>query len=281
VTALSSVRDILGRLAETPEAAVALAGYLPPEAAAAVKGSAWYAEAVSGMAPDALDTAAADDQRGSASPRRLELGGITFIETAGGNFVTGGVVPRRVSTGDFWIAAAAVSPSSWEAFLAANPRWNVQNAVLLKEQGLVTEDYLVSFTGGPPDTGVSSVSWYAAQAFCEWFTSLLPPAFSSYEVRLPTELEWEYVASISSIRDTMGSLWEWCKDPYVPLDFFPATEEAAALIGSPERSLRGGSWINQPGSVNTATRASLPPQICSPFVSFRPIIVLKEGAGSE
>ncbi|MDR2070091.1 MAG: SUMF1/EgtB/PvdO family nonheme iron enzyme [Treponema sp.] len=276
VSALASARDLIFRLSQTPGAAAVLGDYLPPEAAAAVKDSAWYRK-----------SAAAPDRAGLSSPAAaaegsIEAGGLRFKEIAGGVFITGGNVPRRVSLGDFYIAGTAVSPSSWEAFLAANPLWDLQHAPALREQGLVTEDYLVSFTSGPADLGISSVSWYAAEAYCTWLTSLLPPALSSYEVRLPAEAEWEYALTVhGEIRELGRSLWEWCSDPYVPLDFLSAPEEVAALVGSPERSIRGGSWVNQPGSVNIATRASLPPRFCSPFVSFRPVIALKEGAGYE
>ncbi|MDR2742632.1 MAG: SUMF1/EgtB/PvdO family nonheme iron enzyme [Treponema sp.] len=273
VSALASARELISRLSAAPEYAAVLAASLPPDAAAAVKDSAWYS------GPSLLP--AEEKTAVISGAGNLEIGGIAFKEIAGGGFVTGGTFPRRVSVEDFRIAAAAVSPSSWEAFLAANPRWNFQNAAALREQGLVTEDYLMPFTGGPPDAGVSSVSWYAAEAYCEWLTTLLPPALSSYEVRLPTETEWEYAAAGGAIRDAGKSLWEWCKDSYAPLDFFSVPEEAAARMGSPERSLRGGSWINQPGSVNITTRASLPPQFCSPFVSFRPLISLKQGAENE
>jgi formylglycine-generating enzyme required for sulfatase activity len=272
VSALASLRNVIARLFASPEAAAALAACLPAETASAVRSSAWYSRPP--LPVDAPEAAA-------VSPGILEIGGLAFKKITGGGFAAGGAFPRRVTLGDFYIAAAAASSSSWEAFLAANPRWNLQNAAVLREQGLVTEDYLASFTGGPPDTGISSVSWYAAEAYCEWLTGFLPPALSSWEVRLPGETEWECAAAGGAIRDAGDGLWEWCGDPYAPLDFFPAPEEAAARIGSPERSLRGGSWINQPGSVNITTRASLPPQFCSPFVSFRPVIALKQGAGYE
>jgi formylglycine-generating enzyme required for sulfatase activity len=272
-SALASVRDLIDCLAETPSAAAALAEYLPTEAASALKGSGWYAKALPAVIAPDLET---------ASSRNIEIGGISFRETTGGGFVTGGAFPRRVSLGDFYLAAETVPPSSWEAFLAANPRWDLQHAAVLREQGLVTEDYLVPFSNGPPDAGISSVSWYAAEAYCEWLTAFLPPALSSYEVRLPTEAEWEYAMRLhGEIRNPVGSLWEWCKDLYAPLDILPAPEEVAARVGSPERSLRGGSWINQAGSVNITTRASLPPRFCSPFVSFRPVIALKKGASYE
>ncbi|MDR2246963.1 MAG: SUMF1/EgtB/PvdO family nonheme iron enzyme [Treponema sp.] len=273
VSALASARGLVVRLAETPGAAAALAGYLPPEAASALKGSAWYAKALPDVIPQ---------DRGTVSSRNIEVGGISFVETAGGSFVTGGAFPRRVSIEDFYLAAETVPPSSWEAFLAANPRWGLQHAAVLREQGLVTEDYLVPFSEGPPDAGISAVSWYAAEAYGEWLTAFLPPALSSYEVRLPTEAEWEYAIGLhGGIRNPAGSLWEWCKDLYAPLDMLPAPEEAAARVGSPERSLRGGSWINQAGSGDITARASLPPRFCSPFVSFRPVIALKKGASYE
>jgi hypothetical protein len=268
VTALGSARDMLAFLDENP-AAAALADLLGAETAALVKGSAWYAAALSPA------DVPADGETAGFRPavQALEIRGLGFYDAGGGGFVTGG---------DFLIAETAVPPAVWEAFLAANPLWDVQNIAALKEQGLATEDYLVPFSGGPSLTGISAVSWYAAEAFCEWFTTLLPPAFSSYEVRLPTELEWEYAASrLNGIRETTGSLWEWCLDPYAPLDFLPAPEDAAALVASPERSLRGGSWVNPPASVGIGMRASLPPALCSPFVTFRPVIAPKKGAGHE
>jgi formylglycine-generating enzyme required for sulfatase activity len=154
------------------------------------------------------------------------------------------------------------------------------------EKGLVREDYLAPGPEEAGDPGVSGISWYAAEAYCQWLSTLLPPALASWEVRLPTEAEWEYAARI--LRDNPGaqveipgSLWEWCEDPYAPLDFFPAPEESIRLIASPERSLRGGAWINPSPSVGIETRASLPPDFCSPFVSFRPLIAPQKEAAHE
>ena len=150
----------------------------------------------------------------------------------------------------------------WERFLQANPEWDLENLETLREQKLVNGDYLGSpAEGGEPLTGVS---WYAAVSFCRWLGARLPPGFDGWEIRLPREDEWE-----SCFLTAAGSvLWEWCDDPYAPLRRFPAERGAIESLSSPERVLRAAQ---RPDS-----RGSLPPDLCSPFVGFRPFIVPKE-----
>jgi formylglycine-generating enzyme required for sulfatase activity len=190
------------------------------------------------------------------------------------------------------LGTAEVPAAVFAEFLEANPRWRAEGREALVSEGLATNDYLAA-EGGPGQGGISSVSWFAAQAFCEWLSGKLPPALAAYEVRLPTEAEWEYAATsvkrwaaagnaeaaiIKHIADSgaASGAWEWCADPYAPLGFFNAAPEAVAAIGSPERAVRGGSALNPPGSVSAETRASLPPALCSPFVSFRAVIAPKD-----
>jgi hypothetical protein len=302
VTALRSAQDILSRLSGNPGAALALAETLPKESAAKLTASAWYKKAADSAA--ALAAENSGESGGPALGRSLDLGSpgspgsqglLTFREVPGGDFVFSDVFPRRDTAGDFWMAMTVVNQEAWEAFVSANPDWDVRNTDSLSEQGLVTEDYLGPAPGeAPRGRGVSGLSWYAAEACCRWLSTLLPPEFASYEVRLPTEAEWEYAAkSFREIRNTTGTFWEWCGDPYAPLDFFPVPARSQALlndsrfpealsgtfINSPERSLRGGAWINPP--MDLETRASLPPAFCSPFVSFRPIIAPRQGAAHE
>jgi formylglycine-generating enzyme required for sulfatase activity len=124
----------------------------------------------------------------------------------------------------------------FEVFLKENPQWE---------------------TGG--------ITWFAAQAFCNWLSGKLPPLMAAWEVRLPAEAEWEYAARAGIIEIGAG-YWEWCLDPYTPLPFIKISKWADETAGSPERSLR---------SKDAETRASLPPEFSSPVVTFRPVIAVK------
>jgi len=121
---------------------------------------------------------------------------------------------------------------------------------------------------------MADVSWFAAVQFCAWLSTQLPPQLAGWEVRLPSEAEWEYAAKTKAFNP--GDFWEWTIDPFAPLSFLPAPASAIAALSSPERSVRGGSWRNPAGSVTNETRGHLPPESASPFVSFRPVIALKE-----
>jgi formylglycine-generating enzyme required for sulfatase activity len=91
---------------------------------------------------------------------------------------------------------------------------------------------------------------------------------ADYQARLPLEAEWEAVPPTGA--DAVS--WEWCADPYAPLDFIKASNEAVNAAGSPERPVRRSIAPDAGASVKTETRASLPPAFCSSFVSFRPVI---------
>jgi formylglycine-generating enzyme required for sulfatase activity len=270
VTLLRSAGDMLARLSERPGAAEWLADLLPQDAASMAASSEWSRK--SAAPPTEIGVEAGSE----TSAGSVEIQGLRFREIPGGAFTMGGAVPRRVTVDGFWIAVTEVSPETWGAFLEANPEWRAANTESLRERGLVTPDYLGDVPSSPG--GVGGISWYAAEAYCRWLTGLLPPALSVYEARLPLEAEWEYAAALNTASSgytpegLFDGRWEWCADPFAPLDFFPAPAEYIRAVSSPERSLRGGAWINPPGSVGPETRASLPPDLCSAFVSFRPVL---------
>jgi hypothetical protein len=210
----------------------------------------------------------------------LALNGQEFIPIRGGGIAKNGL---ETPVPSMFIARTETTSASWDAFVAENPKWSVENREVLIAEGLVSRDYLLSVDQAAyPRPAGPGVSWHAAQAYCRWLSGKLPA--SGWVVRLPTEHEWEYAALYLEGRSEdnfLGGLWEWCEEPYAPLDFFPAAFVAttsvatSALNGmdSPERPVKGGSWVNQPGTVSLTTRGSLPPDSSSPFVGFRPVVV--------
>ena len=266
---LSSIEDVLTYLSETPGSAAWLAALLPKEAGEAISDSSWYAK---------LSQKQPVSRFPSGFGETFIIEAMSFRELAGATLAQGEAFPHEIEINGFLIATNEVSREAWDTFLAAEPRWRSDNLMALKTQGLVSEDYLLSLNAA--SSAIPSVSWHAANAFCAWLTTLLPPALNGYEVRLPTEAEWEYAAKMAAqnndvLQDMSGSLWEWCADPYTPLNFLPAKHGIIEAIASPERVVRGGSWANQPNTFDVETRGSLPPEFCSPFVSFRPVIAIK------
>jgi hypothetical protein len=261
----ASAGDLIAFLEDNPAGALWLASLLGGDAQAALTASAWYAEAAAGKADQALPAPAVGV---------VEAGLLRFREIPGGVPLGGANFPAGATVETFFIAPREISAAAWEQFLEAEPRWKALNTETLMNEGLVREDYLkpAEFSGAPRE-GVPGVSWYAAAAFCEWLSAALPPSYASWEVRLPSEAEWEYAARSGAIE--YGRYWEWCGDPFVPLSILSASAAAAGALGSPERPLRGGSWANPAGSVKPGDRGSLPPAFCSPFVSFRPVIAPK------
>jgi hypothetical protein len=291
-----SVAGTFKFMADNPAFTVVLADLLG-ESAKPLLESVWYRKNVIEVVfPPENKLQNRQNLAGARFGGSITAGGVRFIEVEDGIFTISADFSREMPVKRFYIAANEVSDGDWAAFLAENPEWRAENTRSLAEKGLVNGQYLVKPDDEAyPAPTISGVSWFAADAYCRWLATKLPPALSGWTVRLPTEIEWEYAAASTAkgldggriagmvLRDRPAGtgrpeageagLWEWCADPFVPIYFLGADSESITAIGSPKRSVRGGSWVNPVGTVLPETRAGLAPSSCSPFVSFRPVIV--------
>jgi len=261
---LSSAAEAIAFLSENPASSQWLSETLPRETAALVRSSSWHA------------ASKGEKYQVREAPSLQVYGNIRFMGvTASSSAISGagiGAIRGAVSgVTNFHIAEAPITQRAWNLFLEEKNEWKPENLYTLLDKDLVDLQYMAEWDfAGSPYSGMAWVSWHAAEAWCEWYNSKLPAA-EGLEARLPTETEWRIAAELLKT----GDYWEWCEDPFVPLPYLSSPSYAISALGSPERSLRGGSWINKTGTVDIDTRASLPPHFCSPFVSFRPVLVPK------
>jgi len=249
---IGSVSDILVFLSENHGSAEWLSGLLPPESASIIKNSNWYRNETS------YQSVIIPAHSGN-SARRIEESGLTFLEIPAGT-MTGG---KESVINGFLISENPVPRSLFETFLNENPEWKKEYTDYYSDEiSVISADIF----GGEIITGIS---WYAARGFCEWLSKRLPSSMTGMEVRLPLEIEWEY-AAMFGIKSMENPVWEWCADPFAPLQFIAATPASVQAAGSPERSLRG-----RPSVSAEASRTSLPPEFSSPFVTLRPVISQK------
>jgi len=89
--------------------------------------------------------------------------------------------------GEYWLDRRPVTRARYAAFVAARPEWRRGAVPAL----YADPQYLQNWDGDRPRAGqeaypVTHVSWFAAEAYCR-----------ARDGRLPTTLEWEYVAAAS------------------------------------------------------------------------------------
>jgi len=270
---LGSISDILAFLSQTEGSAEWLEQSLPKEVSALIKASNWQKEP-----PLAGIRSRAEIIN---HPQRVTLEGLNFSNVPlsdqvlihSGNFLTS--APLFIPfDNNYLISETSVSNSLFENFLNENPEW--------REHKTDYSDEIANLPFEIEGNVVTGVTWYAADAFCKWLSSRLPSSMSGMEVRLPTEAEWKF-ASVNNGKmlnpiNRFGG-WEWTADPFAQLAWIiPASEKAIEAVGSPERALAGRPLplIQSQAALSAAFGYSLPPDLSSPIVTFRPVIAPKK-----
>ena len=248
-----------------------------------------------------------------------ETDGSLLLLVPGGKFLAGGKSSDAggqtfaVELPPYYVALHPVTNVQYARFLSQRrpgdadlKKWILlDNDCFVRKSGSSYEAY-----GGKADHPVVQVSWYGAEAYCQWAG-----------VRLPTELEWEKAARGTDGREypwgnewdlnkcrndnnkgsertcsvwaypegcspwghyqTAGNVWEWCADWYDEEAYnrYMNGDLTAPKSGS-TRVLRGGSWDNvNPDFFRGTYRRRLHPDGRRDYYGFR--CVGGVGAGSS
>lgn len=100
-----------------------------------------------------------------------------------------GAKSKKIKVPKLTVQTHQVTNAEFQKFLETHPDWQKANVLPLYAES----NYLDQFVGPtqlkenvPPESPVTSVSWFAAKAYCQ-----------SIGMRLPTASEWEYLAAAS------------------------------------------------------------------------------------
>jgi formylglycine-generating enzyme required for sulfatase activity len=243
--------------------------------------------------------------------------GAEMVQLPAGEFLMGGTDADRKAGDDekpahtvyldaFWIDRTEVTNARYVQFLNAlgghrgscgghdcvETNVEEEDSHIRREAG----QYLVE--SGFEDHPVTEVTWFGAQAYCEWAGR-----------RLPTEAEWEKAArgadgrlypwgnsmpdcgkaqygdcggrtvpvgsrpagaSPYGVLDMAGNVWEWVADWYEPAYYGSSPAQNPQGPDSGERkAFRGGSWGYPPTFLRTSDRARNRPSYAGFNVGFR------------
>jgi formylglycine-generating enzyme required for sulfatase activity len=200
--------------------------------------------------------------------------------------VPGGEITLKDDTRPFTVQPFAISkyPVTWaqyRSFLQAEDGYRQQRwwLGLAKRREQPGEQYRQQ-----DNHPAENVSWYDAVAFCLWLSARL-----GYEVRLPTEWEWQQAATGGDLArdypwgahwdpayantwesglsrttavglypqgtspvgalDMSGNVWEWCLNEH-------DHQQRIDLSGMARRVVRGGSWGNDQDDARASYRDS-------------------------
>ena len=217
------------------------------------------------------------DKAGAHAPQAMEWlehpGGLSLIGYDGTDFAFDNERPRhQVLLRPFFMASRAVTNGEYLGFIAEGgyrrPEfWLSDGWARVQEEGWAAPLYWLSDNGAcenvfglagvekiDPHAPVEHVSFYEAAAFAAWSGA-----------RLPTEFEWEAVASADAGKGQFhtGQVWDWTRSSYDPYPGFKALEGIAAeyngkfMVG--QMVLRGGSRATPPGHCRPTYRNFFPP----------------------
>ena len=200
-------------------------------------------------------------------------------------------LPLTLTVPSFSISGNMVSEYEYALFVEANPYWAKSNRETLIEDGVVDEYYLEGIyltTSTRSEKPIRNISYYAAKAYIDYLNS----KDSTYSYRLPTEAEFEVMASstkdkaystslITVDNDTsmptsvMGGLWEFTDSHFVPLARLSDNYSSLTKLDEADIIIKGGSYINDPSTISAASTGIIEKNTDSEYTGFRVVREVK------
>jgi ergothioneine biosynthesis protein EgtB len=186
-------------------------------------------------------------------------GGLVEVGHGGTGFAYDNESPRhRVHLAPFGISPRLVTNADWQAFVDdggyqrvdlwlsdgwyAIPGEGIEAPLYWRrgEDGSWRQFTLRGEVALDPDEPVCHVSYYEADAYARWAGA-----------RLPTEAEWETVASGAGLPDAHRQVWQWTASAYLPYPGFRAANGAVGEYNGKfmvnQHVLRGSCCFTPPG----------------------------------
>ncbi len=234
--------------------------------------------------------------------------GMVMVYVPGGIFEMGSLAdteqfdPHTVTLDAFWIDQTEVTNAQFAAFLNDQGNQKEGGVTWLEVEQMENAQIELWGSGFQPESGkadhpVIEISWYGADAYCQWVGGWLP-----------TEAEWEYAArgpeeyiypwgndaptceraqfggcgdysvpvgslsdegtSWCGAKDMAGNVWEWAADWYGEYPSESQVNPTGPETGERKMS-RGGSFLSAPDSLHTAYRLSHNTIGRQPVIGFR------------
>jgi formylglycine-generating enzyme required for sulfatase activity len=239
-----------------------------------------------------------DDPRRGVGQRQDGIPDIDWLKVSeGGFFYQAGEVEMLP---DYYISRYPVTYAQYRVFVEdrdgySNDRW--WSGLAVRQTEPAQQEF--RFGNHPRE----NVSWYDAMAYCRWLSAIL-----KYEIRLPTDLEWEkaargadgrrypwgdeYVSGYANVNEILDGDGEFVMLQTTPVGVYPQgvspcgafdmsgnvwewclnvydDPTTPALDDVSPRTLRGGSWHNPAQSAQATYRAPGDADGRSPLVGFR------------